>query len=74
MATVIGFDAMKEKHNNHDTNCTFAEDFPTAKPAAPIDPTRDAATTHLEDGGDSVKNEIIVSREKTKKKEKRSKL
>jgi hypothetical protein len=67
---------MKEKHNNHDTNCTFAEDFPTAKPAAPIDQTRDAATTHLEDGGDSIDNEIIVSREnkRRRRKEKRSKL
>jgi hypothetical protein len=32
-------DALKEKHNNHDRNHTFTEDFPTAEPAAPIDPT-----------------------------------
>jgi hypothetical protein len=69
----IGLDALKEKHNNHDTNRTFAEDFPTAERAAPIDPTRDAATTHLEDGGDAFENEIIVSRKRPKKKEKRSK-
>jgi hypothetical protein len=67
-------DALKEKCNNHDTNRTFTEDFPTAEPAAPIDPTCDAATSTLEDDGDAVENEIIVSRERErpKKKEKRS--
>jgi hypothetical protein len=62
-------DALKEKCNNHDTNRTFTEDFPTAEPVAPIDPTCDAATTTLEDDGDAIENEIIVSRERETKEE-----
>lgn len=67
-------DALKEKHNNHDTNRTFTEDFPTAEPAAPIDPTPDAATTTLEDGDDAVENEIIVSRERDQRRRRKGQM
>jgi hypothetical protein len=69
----IGLDALKEKHTDHDTNRNFAEDVPTAEPAAPINPTREAGATYLDDNSYSFEGKMIVGRKRPKKKEKRPK-